>query len=100
MTEAELKNHLYEWARDYCNDPFVDADGNDDFPSGVHLFVEQAALFYLNAAAGISGSAKISETLGDYSITTANAIGAALGQHDIPPYFKKLLVPYRRVKML
>ena len=100
MTEAELKAHLYEWARDYCNDPFVDEDGNDDFPSGVHIFVTQATAFYLNAAAGIAGSVKTSETLGDYSISFTNAVGAAMAQNEIPPYFKKLLIPYRRVKML
>lgn len=100
MTEAELKNHLYEWARDYCNDPFVDDDGNDDFPSGVQVFVEQATAFYLQAAAGIAGTVKTSESLGDYSISFTNAVGAAMGQNDIPSYFKKLLIPYRRVKML
>lgn len=80
MTEAQVKEYLLQWAKDYCNDDF-----DDGTPAGVTLFINQAAGFILSSAG------KQSESLGDYSVTMSL---------DFPPTFAKLLVPYRRAQIL
>ena len=80
MTDEDLKTYLEGWVKDYCNDTF-----DDGLPSGVVIFIDQA-MTYLKNKSGVQ-----SEHLGDYSITLSL---------DFPESLKKLLVPYRRLRML
>ncbi len=92
MTEAELRDHLTQWAKDYCN--------NDDFPAGMEIFVDQAVKFFMATANGLVSGAARSETFGDYSVDLDTALSIAVAEQDVPGFLKRLLVPYRRVKML
>ena len=80
MTDADLETYLEGWVKDYCNDTF-----DDGLPSGVVIFIDQA-MAYLKNTSGVT-----SERLGDYSINLSI---------DFPESLKKLLVPYRRLRML
>lgn len=83
MTDEQLKAHLKEWVKDYCNDDFLDEDEAEDLPGGVEVFLDRAASYFK------SQSGKTSESLGDYSVSF---------DADIPRSLLKLLTPYRKVR--
>ncbi len=84
MTDIEKKNFLIEFAKDFCNDDFME-DDIQVLPAGVKLFVEKG-MSYLDVMTGIK-----SESLGDHSITT---------EQDFPSGMLRLLQPYKKVRFL
>lgn len=99
MTEAELRLHLEDWVKTYCNDPF-EGHEHEGFPGGVEIFLYQATQFYLAIADQLVNGAARSESLGDYSISLGTALDIAVGNNDIPGYIKNLLRSYRRARLL
>jgi len=78
-----MRDQLKEWVKDYCNDQFLDKDGNENIPAGVELIIDRA-LEHMGKEAGIKA-----ESLGDHSITFDPA--------DLPDHLIARLDPYRKV---
>ena len=83
MTDEQLKEHLKEWVKDYCNNSFLDDDDLEDLPGGVELFIEKGVEYMSNQ------QGKTSESLGDYSVSFDT---------NMPESLLKLLRPYRKVR--
>lgn len=81
MTDEELRAYLLEWVNAYCVQEFAEAT----LPGAIKLFLAKG-VEYLKNKAGIT-----SESLGDYSIS---------GVQDFPISLQKLLVPYRKLRVL
>jgi hypothetical protein len=84
MTEQELHDAYLEWIKDYCNNEFLNEDGEDVLPGGVTLTIEK-----LMSRHG-QDSNIASEQVGDLS--------QSFFSDDIPKDIKSLLRPYRRIK--
>ena len=82
--EFDIKALLLEWVKDTCKNDFM-VNGEEVLPGGVVLFLNKAE-DYLRNVQGIS-----SESLGDYSVSFDT---------DLPQSLKRLLRPYRKVKLL
>lgn len=80
MSDEEIKVYLLEWVNAYCVQSF-----EEPLPGAIKLFIEKGTE-YLKNKAGIT-----SESLGDYSIS---------GVQDFPVSLQKLLVPYRKLRVL
>lgn len=78
-----MRDQLKEWVKDYCNNQFLDEDGNEDIPAGVDLFLDRAVK-HMEKDAGLK-----SESLGDHSISFDPA--------DLPDHLVDKLTPYRKV---
>jgi len=79
MTDAELRDALEEWVKDYCRDQF-----EDGLPGGVEVFLDRAVTV-IKEQTGVQ-----SERLGDY------AIAYLAGEKPWPGPMLALLHPYRR----
>lgn len=75
---------IKDWVKDYCNNDFLDEDGNEDLPAGVDLFLDRAVKHF-SKEAGLK-----SETLGDHSVSFDPA--------ELPDKLLDMLTPYRRVR--
>lgn len=47
---AEVTPHFVEFAKMYCNQTFLDANGNESLPGPVKIFVAKACEYNLNEA--------------------------------------------------
>jgi len=84
MTDAELKTFYKNWIKDYCNNDFLDDEGNENLPAGVELVLDKLVDFHkqdLNVA---------SEKIADLSVSYF--------QDQIPTRIKQMLDPYKKMK--
>lgn len=83
MTDTEIKNLYKGWAKDYCNNDFLDDEGEEDLPAGVEIFLDKITEVHeqeINIA---------SESIGDLS--------TSYFKDKIPQRLLDLLKPYRRL---
>jgi hypothetical protein len=74
---------LVGFAKDQCNNSFLDEKGNEELPCGIQLFVPKAIEHLMNKA-GVTN-----RTMGSVSYSY---------DLDFPPAILKFLKPYRKVK--
>jgi len=72
---------------DYCNNKFLDEDGDEVLPSGIKLAIADLIGLQINRPVGIS-----SEKLGDYSVSYY------LEGSNLPPEIQKRLSTYKKVR--
>lgn len=82
---TEMIPDMVEFSKDYCNNLFLDVDGNEVLPSGVILFVAKAIQYLMNEA-GMT-----QQKMGDVNFSY---------ESDFPPALLRLLKPYKRVKFV
>ena len=82
---VEVVPLFVEFARDYCNQPFVDADGKEALPGGVKVFVAKAVEHNMQKS-GIKG-----RSMGDVSYSY---------ETDFPPAIMRGLRLYRKVRFV
>lgn len=80
---TEIIPILIDYAKEFCNNKFLDENNAEELPGGVKLFVAKAAQFNMNPA-GVKGRSMGGAS---YSYDT-----------DFPESIMKLLRPYKRVR--
>lgn len=80
---AEMIPILIDYAKEFCNNPFLDGNNQEELPGSVKLFVAKAAQFNMNPA-GIKGRSMGGAS---YSYDT-----------DFPESIMRLLRTNKRVK--
>lgn len=82
---ATMIPHVIEFAKEYCNNKFLDANKQEALPGGVRIFVAKACEFNMNKS-GLKG-----RSMGDVSYSY---------ETDFPPSLLKWLKPYRKVRFV
>ena len=80
---AEMIPILTDYAKEFCNNKFLDENNQEALPGSVRLFIAKAAQFNMNPA-GIKGRSMGGAS---YSYDT-----------DFPESIMKLLRPYKKVR--
>lgn len=74
---------LVEFTKEWCNNPFLNSEDEEELPSGVQIFVPKAIEYLMNKS-GVS-----SRTMGAVSYSY---------DLDFPPSLLKMIKPYRKVR--